>query len=421
MSKEMFFDAPFEVVVFIFAHLPAKKLLCYRSVSKAYCDLIDSRYFANLHWCNSMRTRSNLIILCRSIGMASVGSDAGMHRVDIDTLLHSVLKCPMDWDFFSKFIGTCNGVVLLYDGYEHITFWNPTIRTYIDLIHPRASTPQNPNGNIKYNFGFGYDHFNDDYKVVMSFQLDITAVLNGEEIVKEAYVFSLKSNIWRKIGDFPYFVCKSGCYGAYVGGSLYWTCVERSVDSNFRSLIVAFDLATEEYRIIPTPLYEDISSEVEITIGSLEESLWAHCSLVVEGEEDSVGFSDTWILHEVDKEPYSWTKLLSLDYPSKFCKPLAYSKRGKNVLLDNRMKLLWYDLVKGEEGREINIRGLPDYFGSDVCVESLVHLDCGSSDKENQHIGEEKVVEDDIQSNEESIFSVIANFVTELFRGIFEF
>ncbi|KAK1377724.1 hypothetical protein POM88_024468 [Heracleum sosnowskyi] len=405
MSDQMFFDAPFDIVECIFTHLPVKNLLSYRLVSKSYRDLIDSRYFANLHWRHSIRTRSNRIILCRCEGIASVGSDAGMHRVDFDTLRHSVLKCPMHWDYFSQFIGSCNGVVLLYDGYEHITFWNPTIRTYIDLIHPRASIPQNSNGNLKYNFGFGYDHFSDDYKVLMSVQLKFTAVLNGEDIVKEAYVFSLKSNIWRRIGDFPYFVRNTGCHGTYVDGSLYWNCVERTVDSNFRNLIVAFDLVTEEYRVIQTPVYEDINSEVGITIGSLEGSLWAHCFLVVGGEEDLAGISDVWILQQRDEEEYSWTRILSFDDPIKFCKPLAYSKRGKNVLLDNQMNLLWYDLGNGKEGRKLKIRGLPAaYYGSDVCVESLVHLDGDASAEENlQHKREKKVVEDEIgRSNEGS-------------------
>ncbi|KAK1377728.1 hypothetical protein POM88_024472 [Heracleum sosnowskyi] len=358
MSDQMFFDAPFDIVECIFTHLPVKNLLSYRLVSKSYRDLIDSRYFANLHWRHSIRTRSNRIILCRCEGIASVGSDAGMHSVDFDTLRHSVLKCPMDWDYFSQFIGSCNGVVLLYDGYEHITFWNPTIRTYIDLIHPRASIPQNSNGNLKYNFGFGYDHFSDDYKVLMSVQLKFTAVLNGEDIVKEAYVFSLKSNIWRRIGDFPYFVRKTGCH--------------------------------------------DINSEVGITIGSLEGSLWAHCFLVVGGEEDLAGISDVWILQQRDEEEYSWTRILSFDDPIKFCKPLAYSKRGKNVLLDNQMNLLWYDLGNGKEGRKLKIRGLPAYYGSDVCVESLVHLDGDASAEENlQHKREKKAVEDEIgRSNE---------------------
>lgn len=418
MSDEMSFDAPFDIVECIFAHLPVKILLRYRAVSKPYRDLIDSRYFANLHWGHSMRARTNRIILCRSIGIASVGSDAGMHRVDFDTLRHSVLKCPMDWDYFSQFIGTCNGLVLLYDGYEQITFWNPTIRTYIGVIPPHASIPRNSKGDYRYNFGFGYDSNNDDYKVVMSVQLNFTEILNGEDIVKEAYVFSLKSNMWRRIGDFPYFVRKSGCHGTYVDGSLYWICVERTVDSNFRNLIVAFDLATEEYRVIQTPLYEGISSEVEITIGSLEGSLWAHCSVVGGGEEDLVDISDIWILEPMDEEEYSWTKVVSFDDSSKICKPLAYSKRGKNVLLDNHVNMIWYDLVKGEEGKKLKIRGLPAYYGSDVCVESLVHLDSGSSNEENQHIREKKVVGDEIigSSNEGNpAQSYMYNFYAEFY------
>ena len=85
---------------------------------------------------------------------------------------------------------------MLYDGFKEITLLNSTIRTYIDVLIPHVGIPlHRSNGNYKYNFELGYDSNSDDYKVVMLVRLPFGAILNGEDIVRESYVFSLKLNM----------------------------------------------------------------------------------------------------------------------------------------------------------------------------------------------------------------------------------
>ena len=98
-------------------------------------------------------------------------------------------------------------MVVFYDGFKEITLLNPTIRTYIDVLIPHVGIPlHRPNGNYKYNLELGYDSNSDDYKVVMLVQLPFGSILNGEDIVREIYLFGLKLNMWRKIEDLPYYV-----------------------------------------------------------------------------------------------------------------------------------------------------------------------------------------------------------------------
>ena len=95
------------------------------------------------------------------------------------------------------------------------------------------------------------------------------------------------------------------CHGTYVDGALYWVCVHQTVDSGFRNLIIAYDLATEEYRVLQTPVYQHISSKVGIRMGSVEHSnsLWAHyypCQPLQSICHESVMIVGQWLLHQRD-------------------------------------------------------------------------------------------------------------------------
>ncbi|XP_074341023.1 F-box protein CPR1-like [Apium graveolens] len=390
MSDEMF--------ALIFVHLSVIILMGLRPVCKAFRDLIDSQYFTYIHLRHSMTNRSNRIILCRSTDPDR--RSVGLYCVDIDTLRCFVPKCPRGRNNSStKLIGTCNGVVLLFDRvFVEITFWNPAIRTYIDVTLPCVSLPQSYFiDNYRPTLGFGYDHVNADYKVVMVVH-PAGAGSNSKKNDEEVHIYSLKSNSWRRIGNFPSSVNCRGDSAVCVNGALYWKCLEKTVNSRTRHIIVAFDLATEEYRVVPTPVYDHPSWDVDIYIGSIEASLWVQCSLFhtdPEIVEDFVQMVDTWLLVPRNGEEDTWTKLISFNRPSEFYQPLAYSKSGNQLLLGSEEMFMWYDLVKEEVQEEFKIRGLPEEYVSEVFVESLVHLHGGAGDVENQLIQEKKVEDDE--------------------------
>lgn len=64
-------------------------------------------------------------------------------------------------------------------------------------------------------YGFGYDHVNDDYKVLRIAQF-------WDEVVDEVKVYNLKSNSWRRIKDFPYYLSYKRADGMLVNGALHW-------------------------------------------------------------------------------------------------------------------------------------------------------------------------------------------------------
>lgn len=97
-------------------------------------------------------------------------------------------------------------------------------------------------------FGFGYDHLNDDYKVVLA-----KSVSSYGRLDKGVIVYSLKTNSWRKIEDFRETICHQGL-GKFVKGVLHWTVMGMRGDVS-ASTIVSFDLGNETCGEIPQPNY----------------------------------------------------------------------------------------------------------------------------------------------------------------------
>ncbi|XP_074341840.1 F-box protein CPR1-like [Apium graveolens] len=388
-----------ELLALIFIHLPVFILMRLRCVSKQFRDLIDNPYFANVHLRHSVRNHLNRNILCRSMDPDLNWKSVGLHCVEIDTLRCFEPKCPGGrYNSSTQLIGMCNDIVLFYDQcIKEITFWNPAIRTYIDVILPRVSIPQGSFYNHTYNnLGFGYDHVNDHYKVVMTVQWYRTTRSNGAQNDKEVHVYSLKSNSWRRIGNFPYSVNYGRLPATFANGALFWMCSEETVESNHGKYIAAFELATEEYRVVPAlPAYHDTSCNVDNYIGSMEGFLCVQCYVYhPECDDELAEMGDIWLLQR-DGEEDTWTKLVSFNRPSTVYQPLAFSKSGNHLLLASQEIFLWYDLVKEEVREEFRIRGLPQYYELVAFIESLVHLDGGTSAEENQLIREKKVAEDD--------------------------
>ncbi|KAM7528802.1 hypothetical protein LguiB_032212 [Lonicera macranthoides] len=63
----------------------------------------------------------------------------------------------------------------------------------------------------------------------------------------EVSVYTLKSDSWRGIGDFPYDFTYNWVSGVFASGALYWA-VSQNHGEELKNLIAAFDLRTEEYR-----------------------------------------------------------------------------------------------------------------------------------------------------------------------------
>jgi len=157
---------------------------------------------------------------------------------------------------FYDIVGSCNGILCVaYSVASTVrenqsclrtVLWKPTIRKYNTL--PSLETSPG-HGTI---YGFGYDRFTDNYKVVAVFRYKSDRSPDYKTQVK---IHTLSTNSWRLIDDFPYrasqFPLRSS--GRFVSGKLNWLIYPH--DSMTVRPIVSLDLGTKSYQVILQPDY----------------------------------------------------------------------------------------------------------------------------------------------------------------------
>ncbi|KAM0024957.1 putative F-box domain, kelch-type beta propeller, F-box associated interaction [Helianthus debilis subsp. tardiflorus] len=200
-----------DVVWQILVRSDVKDLIRFKRVCKSWHSLITSPRFVNRHLnlsCNKDRCNNKLVhrrITCD-------------HLVTCDQLVHLV--------------GSSNGLVCMtLENYSKVVVVNPLTKEARQL----SSLPS----RLQACWGFGYDTFSDDYKVIAG--------------AKKGYkqtclqVLSLKSNVWRSIGEVKYrFYTK---IGILCNGALHWLVVGQ----NFKTFILSYDLSKEEFEEILLP------------------------------------------------------------------------------------------------------------------------------------------------------------------------
>ncbi|KAL8096469.1 hypothetical protein AgCh_037435 [Apium graveolens] len=150
-----------DLIAQILDRLPVRDLLRFRCVSKPWCSLIDSPRFIRAHLKRSTECKTNTGVLIRSFHayLADFDSLDGTTAVEIDEPLRTLLQG-------TGVVGSCNGLLCLYEKKTEIFFWNPATRNCKEL--PCAPTDFVCPFYIDPTFirGFGYDAVNDDYKVL---------------------------------------------------------------------------------------------------------------------------------------------------------------------------------------------------------------------------------------------------------------
>ncbi|KAK6161783.1 hypothetical protein DH2020_005164 [Rehmannia glutinosa] len=251
-----------------------------------------------------------------------------------------------------RIVGSCNGMVCVAIDEENLILWNPSIRKYkrLPFLHIRSGS------GCYMKDGFGFDEFNDDYKVVAIF---FSIFQYGPYKV---LIFSLKANKWRRIEDF-----KNGMpldhSGKYVNGKLHWL-----VDIDGCMDIVSLDLASERYEKMGVPHNADNGFDDPcLTLGLFSESL---CMLF----DDHKTCMHLWVMKEYGVKD-SWTRLYIIPH---FGTPGFYPHMLRLWLLNNGEILLSYGCViviynpKDNIYRYPPIDNIASIHQGDVFVESLV-------------------------------------------------
>lgn len=346
-------NLPPDILVDILSRLPVKSLLRFRCVSRWCRDLIDSKDFVKMHFNQSILASSNLNLILGFLGI---------YYVDMDSLDSAVpLKPPFSSSDVSN---SCNGLVLILMGPKQSPYlWNPFTRKYKTLPDSLVDYPQGSVAadTLYTRYAFGYDSQADDYKVLRAVEF------RGPDfnwIGTEAKLYSLRSNSWRKMPDFPCRIPRTREWAVHLNGALHTIVINESGQS-----ILAFDLRSEKTYVVPRP-------EKLVPLGDLRlHSLGGSLCLISPFKKHRI---EVWIMKEYNVKE-SWTKLFSIAPPTVephtiLC-PVAFSKNGDEILLNlNEEKLVWYDLRR-KTTRDVSIQGLPFRFYADVCVETLISPD----------------------------------------------
>uniref|UniRef100_A0A2P2MYH0 Uncharacterized protein MANES_04G117600 n=1 Tax=Rhizophora mucronata TaxID=61149 RepID=A0A2P2MYH0_RHIMU len=173
---------PLDIINDLFSRLPPEALLRFRCLSKELRSLIDSHEFIKLHLHRSIETNSNRCLIINHFKTNCLVSEVDLDSLDINLIsrndpleayatFHDVssikgfqIKRVLPWKNRSDVIGSCNGLIALYNGAE-VALWNPSTRKH----HLFAKFWGDCRCGEFLLAGFGYDAVSDDYKLVAIF------------------------------------------------------------------------------------------------------------------------------------------------------------------------------------------------------------------------------------------------------------
>ncbi|KAL5538660.1 hypothetical protein UlMin_045422 [Ulmus minor] len=320
---------PPEIISKILSRLPVKDVLRCRCVLKSWCYVIDSPYFLKIHLNHSKETNSNS-------GLLLQGKQNELHWLDLNTLKSVVkLDLPIKFkDYEYQVLGSSNGLLALSASDYLFALWNPFTRRSINLPIPETHAKRNACSKKyhNYNYGFGYDPISDDYKLVRIFGFRKDCKCSDGWLM----IYSLKSNSWTRVGDFPYsfFDCSDGII---FDNALHWVVYPKEASIAYQ-FILAFDLVNEEYRKVPIPHTDNDNGRVFCLVGTLGSCLSVNYILRWQ-------CTDVWVMKEYGVKE-SWTKLFSVsNCCSFFLRSFTYWKTSDKVLLNHiNEKYILYDL-----------------------------------------------------------------------------
>ncbi|XP_076948033.1 F-box/kelch-repeat protein At3g23880-like [Bidens hawaiensis] len=204
-----------DVLEEILIRLDVKDLKRYKCVCKSWLSLITSPRFVSRH--------------------LNLSYDKDRHNNELGHRRITVFHHPGLVDRY-VLVGSSNGLVcIFYDVNLKLIVGNPLTREVRQLTYPTIGVPL--------CWGFGYDSSTDDYKVIVGVRKGVLQI--------RFRILSLKSNVWRDVGEEKY-NSFMGRVGILYNGALHWL-VE---DQNKKMLIISYDLCKEEFKEIPQPDYD---------------------------------------------------------------------------------------------------------------------------------------------------------------------
>lgn len=277
-----------EIIEEILLRLPVKSLLRFRCVCKAWCTLISQPQFTRAHLCRQRTHPITQILVPPSVD--SQPNDGFSVDLEFPLGLSSSKGS-------TAILDSCHGLLCLVDGFygfhihqppHELVLWNPSTRQSNHLPFPSF---------VNYSsclYGFGYDSYSDDYKIVRVFSLSATHRTGID-------VFSLKTNNWRRVQATHSSVIEYEL-ATFFKGSVHWLA-RRPNGAGKRCVIVAFSFREEKVQEMELP-----SKSVFFGLRVLGECLCVAglCSYDLDSDE-------MWVMEEYGKKE-SWKRLITFPY-----------------------------------------------------------------------------------------------------------
>jgi F-box interacting protein len=273
---------PYDVLPEILCRLPVKLLIKLRCLCKFFNSLISDPKFGKKHLQLSTK---HLVLKCRNMSHEWLLYDSPIPSIlsTSTVVTQTQLYPPNTLTNGSKYVDircSCDGIFCGILNSGSYFLWNPSI-TKFKLLPP---FDKNAGEGYPFSFSisFGYDHFIDNYKVVVVSEYKVS-------------VNTLGTDYWRKIQDIPYnyFINESG---TFVSGTVNWLTYYDSC----MHFILSLDLEKESNQMLWLP---DSVNNDSRHLGVLRDCLCLFST--------SDMFVEVWIMNECGKEE-SWTKLYTV-------------------------------------------------------------------------------------------------------------
>lgn len=362
-------DLKDDIIEEILSWVPAKSVLCWKSVCKPWQRMLDEPIFARLHF-----SRATVCPLLVSGGKAVCRSCRIMHLVegrsvsDLDSgSCNSKLISRFDIrtraaaepsKFKDVFLGlntnatSCEGL-LCWTSYDQnrgdcIIISNPITREYVSL----SSSPMDED-EIYAFVGMGFRRETEKFELL---RMAARADDDEEDPLWWPEVRGVGDSSWRRAGGGTshLVLCRTISQVVYVDGGIYWT-----YDGDL--VICCFDFDRAMFQVVALPkmslsmLETNSIASKSTSLGVLDGALCA--SLVCPGD----GHVELFVLEDVASSGLQWKKLYDVEtnttylehigilWPRGQYKAIMHLNHGEILMHDWRGKFLIYDPVTKEE------------------------------------------------------------------------
>ena len=305
-------DLHSEIMENILLRLPVKSLLRSKCVCKEWFNIISRPQFAKSHL-RHPQTQARIGLCIIDYGDNTDDKVVGYLHSTTEYDDNGELLDPHRFDDIEetlnlnspKILDSCDGLFCFVGGYHKIVLWNPSTRQHNQLPpNPNLSdndfSPyrewESPRGieKIENYYGFGYDSFSDDYKIVGVFVPDHDSNIRID-------VFSLKSYSWRRIlqKDYDADSYVENENGVVFHGAAHWIASSSSPSSSKydrHPIILAFDFEKEQFKEMKIPVNTIVRARLQV----IEERLCLY-----DHYQDEI---EKWVMEEYGVES-SWIKL----------------------------------------------------------------------------------------------------------------